>query len=191
MPRHDPHLTPLTDDSRTIPPNHPRRTLAFQRVHDPDLIPLWDTLGDGDDELDLIFDGLDDGFGSERGRDVDDRGVGFGFADCIADGPEDGQPEMGLTGFLSSLVVSPSERIELFEGYLLLGWCRRPCGCRSRWLVEHGMSPASESAEGTKGVCAGPIAHGLAGEALDEDFRVFVYQTSGISVRSIQRTHLS
>lgn len=98
--RHDPHLAPLTDDTRAVPANHPALALAFQRVHDPDLVPLRNTLGDGDDELDLVLNGLDDGVRCTGWRDVNDRSVGLRFSDSLFDGAEDGQTQVGSACFL-------------------------------------------------------------------------------------------
>lgn len=100
MPRHDPHLTPLTNDPRTVPSNHPRLALTFQRIHDLDLVALRNTLGDGDDQLDLVLDGFDDSVGCERWGDVDDGGVGLGVGDGVPDGAEDREAEVFGAGFL-------------------------------------------------------------------------------------------
>jgi hypothetical protein len=100
MSRHDTHLAPLADNTGTVPANHPALALALERVEHLDLVPLRDPLGDRHDEGDLILDGLDDGVGGARGGNVDDRGVGLGFADGVADGAEDGEAEVGLAGFL-------------------------------------------------------------------------------------------
>lgn len=100
MPRHDPHLTTLTDNSRTIPPNHPRFTLTLERIHHTDLVSLRDPLGDGDDELDLILYRFDDCVCCEGRGDVYHRGVGVGGGDCVSDGAEDGETEVFGAGFL-------------------------------------------------------------------------------------------
>lgn len=76
MPRHNPHLTPLRNNPRTIPPNHPRLVLRPQRIVDHQLVALRDAFGDGDNEGDFGLDGFEDGGGGEGGGDVDDRGVG-------------------------------------------------------------------------------------------------------------------
>jgi hypothetical protein len=98
--RHDTHLASIPDNTRTVTTDHPTSALALQRVHDPDLIALRDTLGDGHDELDLILNGLDNGVGSEGRGNVDDRCVGLGLLDRVFDGAEDGESEVSLAGFL-------------------------------------------------------------------------------------------
>jgi hypothetical protein len=103
MARHDTHLAPLADDTGAVPANHPTYALALQGVHDPDLIPLRDALGDGHDQLDLGLNGLNNGVGGTCGRHVDDRRVRLGLAHRVADGSEDGQAEVGLAGFLRGL----------------------------------------------------------------------------------------
>ena len=72
MSRHNTHLAPLTNNPRAITSNHARLALALQGIHDADLIPLGNTLSDGNDELDFLLDSLNDGVGGPGGRDVDD-----------------------------------------------------------------------------------------------------------------------
>ncbi len=83
MSRHDPHLTSLTYNPRTIPTYHPTLTLTSQRLLNHDLISLRDSFGDGDDQGDLVGDGFEDGGGGEGWRDVDDGSVGFDFGDGL------------------------------------------------------------------------------------------------------------
>ena len=100
VPRHDTHLAPLRDDTGAVTANHARLALALERIHHPDLVPLGDTLGNSDNELDLLLDGLDDGVGSTCGGHVDDGSIGLGFADCVLDGAKDGEAEVFLSCFL-------------------------------------------------------------------------------------------
>lgn len=86
---------------------------------------MGDTLGDGDDELDLILDSLDDCVRGERGWDVDDRSVGLGVLDSVGDGSEDGETEVLSAGFLH---VS-KERVSWCS---LLGWFRQSSLFHSR-----------------------------------------------------------
>jgi hypothetical protein len=70
--RHDTHLTSLTDDTRAIPTNHPTDALALKSIHHSNLIPLWDTLSDSDNKLNLSLNGLDNGIGGTCWGYVDD-----------------------------------------------------------------------------------------------------------------------
>jgi hypothetical protein len=63
--------------------DHARLGLRLKGVHHLDLVKLGDALGDGDDETDLGLDGLKDGVGSARGRNVDNGGVGLGLPDGL------------------------------------------------------------------------------------------------------------
>lgn len=69
---HDTHFTSLGNDTRAVSADHPRLVLRFQSVVHPDLIPLRNTLGDSDNEFDLILDSFDDSIGGTCWRDVDD-----------------------------------------------------------------------------------------------------------------------
>lgn len=49
----------------------PGLVLGTEGVLDTDHVVLGDTVGDGNDEVQLGFNGLDDGVGGEGGRHVD------------------------------------------------------------------------------------------------------------------------
>jgi hypothetical protein len=72
VPGHDTHLAGLRNNTGAVSSNHSRLVLRLERIVHSNLIPLGDPLGDGYNELDLVFDGLDDGVGSARRRNIDD-----------------------------------------------------------------------------------------------------------------------
>lgn len=117
MSRHDTHLAPFSNDTRAVSTNHPTFALALQGVKHPDLIPLRNTLGDGDDQLDLILDSLNDGVGGTCRRDVNDRSVRLGLADGVADGAENGEAEvLGTRLFRVGTADHASAEIESLLG---------------------------------------------------------------------------
>jgi hypothetical protein len=97
---HDTHFAALANDTWAVSANHSRGALRLESVEHSDLVTLGDTLGDGDDELNLILDSLDDCVRGERGWDVDDRSVGLSVLDSVGDGSEDGETEVLSAGFL-------------------------------------------------------------------------------------------
>jgi len=70
--RHDAHFACVRYDTGAVSSNHPRLALRLQCVVNTNLIPLRDAFGDGDDQLDLVFNCLDNGIRGAGGRDVDD-----------------------------------------------------------------------------------------------------------------------
>lgn len=97
---HNTHLTAFADNPWTVTTNHPALALALQNVHNLDLISLRDTLGDGDDEFNLVLDGFNDSIGGEGRGNVDDRGVRLSFSNSITNGAENGKTKVSLPGFL-------------------------------------------------------------------------------------------
>lgn len=99
--RHDTDLAALgVDDTGAVGAYETRFGLRSESSSDTDLILLGDTFGDSDDKRDLVLDGLDDGIGGTRGRNVEDGSVGLGLANSLLDGAEDGQAKVSLTGLL-------------------------------------------------------------------------------------------
>jgi hypothetical protein len=72
MSRHDTHLASISDNTRTISTNHPTLTLTLESIHDPNLIPLGNTFGNGNNQFDLIFNSFNNCVGGSCGWDVDD-----------------------------------------------------------------------------------------------------------------------
>ena len=100
----DAHLAALgVDDTRAVRANETRLGLALERVHDLsrvgvatrsqlhkrgegthlDLILLGDTLGDTDNETNLVLNRLDDSVGSGGGRNVENGRLGLDFPDRL------------------------------------------------------------------------------------------------------------
>lgn len=100
MAGHNTHLTAFADNPGTVTTNHPALALALQSVHNLDLVSLRDTFGDGDDELNLVLDGFNDGIGGEGRRNVNDRGIRLSFPNSVTNGAENGKTKMSLPGFL-------------------------------------------------------------------------------------------
>ena len=100
MPGHDSHLALFGDHPRTVAADHPGLALAPERVVDHQLVPLRDTLGDGNDQGDLGFDGLENGTGGKGRRHVDDGSVRVLLVLGIPNATVDGQTEVALAGFL-------------------------------------------------------------------------------------------
>lgn len=97
---HNTHLTAFADNPWTVTTNHPALALALQNVHNLDLISLRDTLGDGDDEFNLVLDGFNDSIGGEGRGNVDDRGIRLSFSNSVTNGAENGKTKVSLPGFL-------------------------------------------------------------------------------------------
>lgn len=100
MSGHDTHFAGFRNDTGTVSTNHSRFALRFQGVIHSDLVPLRDTFGDGDNQLDLVLDGFNDSIGSSRRWNVNDGSIGFGMLDSVGNRAEDGSGEMLSSGFL-------------------------------------------------------------------------------------------
>lgn len=61
---------------------------------------LGNALGDGDNQGDLGFNGLQDSTGSHGWGDIDDRGIGLDLTGSISDGVENRETQVGLTALL-------------------------------------------------------------------------------------------
>lgn len=110
MSGHDAHLAGLGNDTGAVSTDHSRLVLRLQSVVNPDLISLGDTLGDGDNQLDLVLDRLDDRIGGSRGGNVDDRRVGLGVLDGLGDRAKDGSREVLRAGFLGDVRMGPGRK---------------------------------------------------------------------------------
>ena len=100
MSGHNSHLTLLRNHTGTVSTDHPSLALTPQSVVDHQLVSLGDTLGDGHNQGDLGFDGLEDGTGSKGGRHVDDGRVGVLVLLGVLDAGVDGETEVSLAGLL-------------------------------------------------------------------------------------------
>lgn len=83
MTGHDTHLATLGNDTRAVTADHSGLGLGSKRLLNHELVPLGNTLGDGDNQGDLSFNGFQDGPRGTGGRDVDDTGVGLGVSDGL------------------------------------------------------------------------------------------------------------
>mmetsp|Transcript_54085 Transcript_54085/g.93122 ORF Transcript_54085/g.93122 Transcript_54085/m.93122 type:complete len:237 (+) Transcript_54085:457-1167(+) len=93
--RHDPDLAlPRLDDARAVGANQAGRRLLVQVPLHLHHVLLRDPLCDGHDQRDLGLDGVDDGVGAERRRDVDHRRVGLHRAHGLVDRVENRKAEM-------------------------------------------------------------------------------------------------
>lgn len=97
---HDAELAGLAHNTGAVTANHARLGLGSEGIVDLELVALWDTLGDGDDEGDLRLDGLENGIGGTCGGNVDYCCEGVLCLLCLADGTEDGETKVGLASFL-------------------------------------------------------------------------------------------
>ena len=74
--------------------------LGPEGVLDSDHVVLRDAVGDDHDEADFRFEGLENGFGGEGRRHVDDAGVAVGRLLGVPAVLEDREPEVLLAGLL-------------------------------------------------------------------------------------------
>jgi hypothetical protein len=71
MSRHNTHLTSISNNTRTVSTNHPTLTLTLQSIHNPNLIPLGNSLGNSNNQFNFIFNSFDNCVGGSCGWDVD------------------------------------------------------------------------------------------------------------------------
>ena len=100
MAGHDTHLALAGDGTGAVTADHAGLALAHESVVDADLVTLGDTLGDTDNETNLVLDSLDDGVGGTCGGNIDDSCVGLGDVNSLTDGTENRKAKVLLAGFL-------------------------------------------------------------------------------------------
>ena len=134
------------DNTGTVGSDESRlRDALHHRLH-LDHVESRDALGDADDEVNLSFNSLRDGLGSERWRHVDHTSLSASFLDSLGNGAEDGQTKM-----LGARLLGVNTADDL-------------CPVRDRLLgVEGSLQRFSHI-----------LTYVLASHALDEDLRVLV-----------------
>lgn len=63
------------DDAWAVGSNQTRFGLSLECIHNPNLVLLWDALGDGDNERYFVFDSVDNGVRTRRWRHVENSSI--------------------------------------------------------------------------------------------------------------------
>ena len=93
--RHDTNLAfTRLNDTGAVRTDKSRLVLRLHNGFDLDHVEGGDTLSDADDEVHLGFDGLKNGVGSKRWRNVDDGSLSIGRLLGLGEGGEHGETEM-------------------------------------------------------------------------------------------------